>query len=122
MKEFMIITDVSEETLGAIISQGVLGMDRLIAYGSRTLNTAERNYSATEQELLAIAQAITQFRPYLWGRHFKTVTDHRSLKWLISLKDRDSRLTRGTIKLSKYDFEIIYKPGKSNQMQMHVVT
>lgn len=121
MKEFMVVTDVSKETLGTIISQGVLGMDRLIAYGSRTLNTAERNYSATEQELLAIAQAITQFRPYLWGRHFKTVTDHRSLKWLIRLKDRDSRLTRGTIKLSKYDFEIIYKPGKSNQMQMHVV-
>lgn len=51
----------------------------------------------------------------LWGRHFKIVTDHRPLKWLISLKDPGSRLTRWTIKLSEYDFEVIHKPGRSNQ-------
>lgn len=65
--------------------------------------------------MLAIVWAIKQFRPYLWGRHFMIVTDHRPLKWLISLKDPGSRLTRWTSKLSEYDFEVIHKPGRSNQ-------
>lgn len=114
-KEFILTTDASKEALGAVLSQGEIGTDRPIAYVSRTLNKAERNYSITEQELLAIVWAIKQFRPYLWGRHFKIVTDHRPLRWLISLKDPGSRLTRWTIKLSEYDFEVIHKPGKSNQ-------
>lgn len=114
-KEFVLTTDASKEALGAVLSQGDIGMDKPIAYASRTLNNAERNYSTTEQELLAIVWAVKQFRPYLWGRRFKIVTDHRPLRWLISLKDPGSRLTRWTIKLSEYDFEVIHRPGKSNQ-------
>lgn len=114
-KEFLLTTDASTEALGAVLSQGELGKDKPIAYASRTLNNAERNYSTTQQELLAIVWAVKQFRPYLWGRHFKVITDHRPLKWLISLKDPDSRLTRWTIKLSEYDFEVIHRPGKNNQ-------
>lgn len=62
--------------MGAVVLQGEIGMDRPIAYASRTLNKAERKYSMTEQQLLAIVWAVKQFRPYLWGRHFKIVTDH----------------------------------------------
>ena len=114
-REFVLTTDASKEALGAVLSQGDIGSDRPIAYASRTLNKAERNYSTTEQELLAIVWAVKQFRPYLWGRHFKILTDHRPLKWLISLKDPGSRPTRWTIKLSEYDFEVIHKPGKYNR-------
>lgn len=114
-REFVLTTDASKEALGAVLSQGDIGTDRPIAYASRTLNKAERNYSTTEQELLAIVWATKQFRPYIWGRHFKVVTDHRPLRWLISLKDPGSRLTRWTIKLSEFDFEVVHKPGKSNQ-------
>lgn len=113
-KEFMIITDASQEALGAVLSQGELGKDKPICYASRTLNKAEKNYSTTEKELLAVVWAIKQFRPYVWGHHFKVVTDHRPLKWLMSLKDPGSRLTRWTIKLSEYDFEVIHRPGRSN--------
>lgn len=114
-KEFVLTTDASTEALGAILSQGEIGKDRPIAYASRTLNKAERNYSTSKQELLAIVWAVKQFRPYLWGKHFNIVTDHRPLKWFISLKDPGSRLTRWTIKLSEYDFEVIHRPGKNNQ-------
>lgn len=68
-----------------------------------------------QQELLAIIWAVKQFRPYLWGRHFKIGTNDRPLKWLISLKDVDSRLTRWTIKLSEYDLEVIHKSRKCNR-------
>lgn len=113
-KEFLVTTDASQIALGAILSQGEIGKDRPVSYASRTLNKAERNYSTTERELLAVVWAIKQFRPYLWGRSFKVITDHRPLKWLMSLKDPGSRLTRWTVKLSEYDFEVIHKPGKMN--------
>lgn len=114
-KEFLLITDASQEALGAVLSQGTLGKDdRPVAYASRTLNSAEKNYSTTEKELLAVVWSVKYFRPYLWGRHFKVVSDHRPLRWLMSLKDPGSRLTRWTIKLSEYDFEVIHRPGKAN--------
>lgn len=114
-KEFTLITDASQEALGAVLSQGTVGKDdRPIAYASRTLNSAEKSYSTTEKELLAVVWSVKYFRPYLWGRHFKVVTDHRPLRWLMSLKDPGSRLTRWTIKLSEYDFEVIHRPGKAN--------
>lgn len=114
-KEFTLITDASQEALGAVLSQGTVGKDdRPIAYASRTLNSAEKSYSTTEKELLAVVWAVKYFRPYLWGRHFKVVTDHRPLRWLVSLKDPGSRCTHWTIKLSEYDFEVIHRPGKAN--------
>lgn len=51
--------------MGAVLLQGEIGTDRPIAYASRTLNKAERKYSMTEQQLLAIVWAVKQFRPYL---------------------------------------------------------
>jgi hypothetical protein len=61
--------------------------DLPIAYASRTFNTAERNYSTTDQEMAAIMWGVKQFRLYVLGRHFKTVTDHKLLKWVFDVKD-----------------------------------
>ena len=81
-----------------------------ISYASRSLNDAEIKYFTTEKELLAIIFAVQHFRPYLYGRKFLLVTDHRPLVWLHNLKDPNSRLGRRKVKLSEYDYEIIYKP------------
>lgn len=113
-KEFILTTDASKIAIGAILSQGSIGQDRPIAFASRTLNKAESNYTTTEQELLAIVWATKHFRPYLYGRHFKIVTDHKPLKWLFSIKDPGSRLMRWRLKLEEYDYEITYKAGKMN--------
>lgn len=113
-KPFILTTDASNYALGAVLSQGAVGNDKPIAYASRTLNDAETRYSTTEKELLAIVWAVKYFRPYLYGRKFTIFTDHRPLAWLNSLKEPGSKLTRWKLRLSEFDFDIIYKKGKQN--------
>ena len=116
-KAFILTTDASGYAMGAILSQKFNGHTFPIAYASQQLNAAEQNYSATERECLAIIWAIKHFHCYLYGRPFQVITDHRPLKWLMSVKDPTSRLARWNLKLQAYDFEIIHRPGKQ---QTHV--
>lgn len=113
-KPFNLTTDASNEALGAVLSQGKVGQDRPIAYASRTLNKAEKNYSTIEKELLAIVWATRNFRCYLQGRKFTVYTDHKPLKGVFNVKDPTSRLVRFHHKLSEFDYNIEYKPGKYN--------
>jgi hypothetical protein len=75
------------------------------------LNPAEQNYSTIERELTAIVWACKHFKPYLLGRHFTIVTDHKPLTWMFSVKDPSSRLLRWRL-LLKYDYSIEYKACK----------
>jgi hypothetical protein len=75
---------------------------------------AERNYSTSEKELLAIVWGTKHFRPYLYGRKFKITTDHQPLTWIMNVKDLSSRLLRWRLKLEEYDYEISYKKGALN--------
>jgi hypothetical protein len=113
-REFVLTTDASNEGLGAILSQGEIGKDLPVAYASRNLNKAERNYSTSEKELLAVVWGVKHFRPYLYGRKFKIPSDHKPLMWIMNVKDPGSRLLRWRIKLEEYDYEIIYKKGALN--------
>lgn len=113
-KDFILTTDASNFAIGAVLSQGTIGSDKPIAYASRTLNSSEINYSTIEKELLAIVWATKYFRPYLFGRKFKIVTDHKPLQWVMNLKEPNSRLTRWRLKLSEYNFTTVYKQGKYN--------
>jgi hypothetical protein len=81
-RPFVLTTDASNDTEGAILSQGPMGKDLPIAYASQTLNNAERNYPTIEKELLAIVWGCKYFRQYLYGRKFTVVTDHRPLAWI----------------------------------------
>lgn len=113
-REFLLTTDASNEAIGSILSQGPLGKDLPICYYSRTLNKAEQNYSTTEKELLSIVDSVKHFRPYLFGQRFTIITDHKPLVWLMNCKDPSSRLMRWRLKLMEYDYQIRYKPGKTN--------
>ena len=96
---FVVTTDASDFALGGVLSQGPIGKDLPIAYTSRALINAELNYTTTKKELLAIIHAVKQFRPYLYGRKFTLVTDHRPLLWLHRLKDPVQRMARWKILL-----------------------
>jgi len=112
-RSIILTTDASGEGLGAVLSQGDLGKDLPVAFTSRTLNQAE-NYSTTEKELLAIVWGMRYFKPYLYGKHFLVVTDHKPLTWIMNVKDPGSRLLRWRIKLEEYDYEVIYRKGALN--------
>ena len=113
-KPFVLTTDASNEALGAVLSQVPMGQDLPVAYASRTLLNAEKNYSTREKELLAIIWSCKQYRQYLFGRKFTIVTDHKPLTWVFSVKDPSSRLLRWRLKLEEYDYHIVYKPGIRN--------
>ena len=93
-KPFILTCDASNFAISAILFQGEIGKDRPIAFGSRTLNKAELNYSTTEKECLAIVFGTKLFRPYVYGRTFTIVTDHKPLQWLFNCEDPGSRLVR----------------------------
>jgi hypothetical protein len=68
-KSFQLHTDWSSLGLGAIFTQkDDLGREYVVAYVSRSSNTAEATYSSYEGEALAAVWAIAHFRPYLYGR------------------------------------------------------
>lgn len=114
-RDFILTTDASNFAIGAVLSQGPVGADKPVAYASRTLNDSEQNYSTIEKELLAIVWATKYFRPYLFGRQFKIITDHKPLQWLMNVKEPNSRLTRWRLKLSEYNYTVTYKKGKLNK-------
>ena len=113
-RKFILTTDASNEGVGAILSQGEIGKDYPVAFASRSLNKAERNYSTTEKELLAIVWGVRYFRPYLYGTKFTVVTDHKPLTWIMNVKDPGSRLLRWRIKLEEYQYVIVFKRGVAN--------
>ena len=94
MQTFVLDTDVSNEGIGAVLSQVEDGKETVIAYASRLLSKAERAYCVTRRELLAVVAFIQHFRAYLLGRHFVIRTDHGSLTWLRSFRNPESQLVR----------------------------
>ena len=109
---FTVYTDASDIGLGAVLTQQRGEHEHVIAYASRTLTAAERNYSTTEKECLAIVWSVNHWRPYLLGKAFDIVTDHQSLTWLQGLKEPKGRLARWILALQEYVFEINHRPGK----------
>ena len=110
---FRLYTDASNIGLGAILAQIQDGRERIICCASRTLNTAEKNYSATKKECLAIVWGVQSFRNYLIANPFQIYTDHYSLQWMRSMKSQSAILHRWAAALEDYQFEVKHRPGKN---------
>ena len=95
--------------IGAVLEQD----GHPVAYVSRALKKAAKNYSVIQQECLAIVFAMKQFRHYLFGWPFTILIDHAPLQWLSGQK-MEGILCRWALALQEYDFIIQYRKGSQN--------
>ena len=112
-KPFFVKTDACKQGFGSILGQkDSNGREYVVAYASRKTKPCEKNYSASELECAAAVWALTtKWRPYVYGAPFQLITDHASLKWLMTATNLTGRLARWSLRLQEFDFEIVYRKG-----------
>ena len=113
--EFHIHTHASDIAVGAMPAQNPTGKtNQLIAYASRLLSKAEKNYTTTEKEALAMVYAVNKFCHYLLDNKFVFYVDHLALQYLVNKPQVSRRLARWLLLFLEFDFKVIYKLGKTH--------
>ncbi|CAI7793166.1 unnamed protein product [Closterium sp. NIES-53] len=121
-KPFEVITDASDFAIGAMLLQDFGNGLQPIAYESRNLRSAERNYPIHDKEMLAIIHAFKLWRCYLVGTYVTVRTDHKSLKYLRAQPHLILRQVRWLDYMeshfnymeSHFNYRITYKKGANN--------
>ena len=110
-KPFELVCDASGFGIGAVLLQS----DRPVAYYSRKMVAAERNYVVTEQELLATVEALRVFRCYLLsGQQFNLVTDNKPNTFLETQPTLSRRQARWSEYLQRFHFNWVHRPRRRN--------
>ncbi|RVW64403.1 Retrovirus-related Pol polyprotein from transposon 17.6 [Vitis vinifera] len=117
---FEVMCDASDLAMGAVLGQREDGKPYVIYYASKTLNEAQRNYTTTEKELLAVVFALDKFRAYLVGSSIVVFTDHSALKYLLTKQDAKARLIRWILLLQEFNLQIRDKKGVENVVADHL--
>jgi len=126
-KEMRIEADISEYA-----TRGVLSMRceddkwRLVAFISKLLNEAERNYEIHNREMLAIIQCLEEWRHLLEGAQtkFEIWSDYKNLEYFMSSQKLNRRQAKWTLYLSRFDFILKHVPessmGRANSLSRHL--
>lgn len=114
-KTFFLQCDASDRGVGGVLFQTDENCgEHPIMYFSKKLNPAQRNYTVSRKECLAVVLSLEKFRPFVEGYEFVVITDHSSLQWLMTTKDLSGRLARWSLKLQRYTFTIQHRKGSLN--------
>lgn len=106
--------DASGYAVGAVLFQiDEHGVSRSVAFTSKKMNSAERNYPTHEQELLAVVRALKTWRYYLDGSHSVVYTDHATLRHFPT-QPKTRRQACWMELLQQYDLDFKYKRGEDN--------
>lgn len=109
-------TDASDIAIGAVLEQVQEEELRPIAFFSKKLSSAQRNYSAYDRELLAIYEAVKYFRHMLEGRQFVIKTDHKP--FIYAFKQRSDKASPRQLRqldyIGQFSTDIIHIAGDSN--------
>jgi len=109
--EFVLDTDAADHSIGSVLSQVQDGVEKVIAYASRSLDKREINYCITRKELLSIIFSLKYFKQYLMGTHFRIRTDHAPLTWLRHTPDPIGQQARWLEIMEEFDFQVEHRPG-----------
>ena len=111
-QQFILDTDASDHSVGAVLSQVQDDRERVIAYMSKAMNIHERSYCVTRKELLAVIIAIRNFHTYLYGQNVLLRTDNAAVSWLKSLRRPTGQVARWLQELGTYNLTVCHRPGK----------
>ncbi|POM60516.1 Pol protein, partial [Phytophthora palmivora] len=117
-RPFSVVCDASDFAIGcALLQADANGCERVIAFESRQLKAAEKNYPVHDKVLLAMKYALVKFRVHLLGsKTFVVFTDHASLRTTTQSPHLSQRMARWLSFFAEYNFEVIYKPGGQNAL------
>ena len=115
-KDFHLFTDASNCGLGACLMQvDEGGQLKPLMYFSKSLNSAQKRYSTTKKEFLAIYEALREFRFIILGYNCTVYTDHRPLSYLFKRKlPSDCAMARWSIEIDSFNVNVKYFEGKRN--------
>ena len=121
--EFVMHTDASKVAIGGVLSQwqkmggqsttGKLQL-RPIAFFSRKLSMTEVRYAAYDRELLALKEALKNWRFFVQGNHVTIYSDHRLLKRILKQRTLSSCQFATLTELGQFDYDIRYIKGARN--------
>ena len=115
-KPYVVHTDASGYAVGATLSQMTERGLQPVAFMSKKMNAAQRNYPVHEWELLAVMEALKAWRCYLYGGAvpIDIFTDHHSLQWISTQPNLSARQSRWVEQLQDYSFKVHHLPGDTN--------
>ncbi|KAH9244953.1 hypothetical protein BASA81_017601 [Batrachochytrium salamandrivorans] len=116
-KEFLVEVDASDFAVAGVLSQyDVQKQLRPVAFFSRQMVPAERNYEIYDKELLAVTVCLKEWRHFLQNsvHPFTILTDHKNLEFFMTSKQLTRRQARWSELLSEFTFRLSYRPGSHN--------
>lgn len=118
-KPFILECDCSDFALGAVLSQlDDTEVLHPVAFLSRSLVQAERNYKIFDKELLAVVASFKEWRHYLEGNpnrlEVTVYTDHKNLETFMTTKQLTRRQARWAETFGCFDFHIRFRPGRQS--------